>query len=290
MKKCERCGYSGTEREIKKCPSNIPIWKKTLICSKCYKEIKEELMKKKNETKQLQKNVFRTTINPDLNDKIQCPYCGSWIQKDADRCEHCRFDFKTKKVSKKPSNYESSFKEGKDFSEIGIEKLDKKDLENLEEKERIKPKAKFDLKPIFFMICVLIVAIFLTFQFGIFSALTSGGASYNNTFIGDWQLGDMSGAADDHINQYWSFHDNKSVRIETKPKSEVESASANVQWLNWDTVGSELQIYHDYSNSDSDLFFNIVPSYNYFFSKSKEKVILTFFYENMKIDMPLNKI
>jgi hypothetical protein len=236
----------------------------------------------------LQKDALRLEITPNLSDKTQCPYCGSWVGKNASICEHCRFDFKTKKVSKKPRNYESSFQEGKDFSKIGIEKLDKKDLKELEKKEQFKPKAKFDLKPVFFMFAVLVIAVFLTFQFGIFSALTSGGVSYNAGFIGNWQLGDMSGAADDYIDQYWSFHDNNSVKIETKPKS--DKGSVSVQWLNWDTVGSELQIYHDYSNSDTSLYFNIAPSYTYSFSKSADEVTLTFFYQNMELKMPLNKL
>lgn len=289
LKKCERCGYTGTERVIKKCPSNIPIWNKTDICSKCYKDIKEEIKNKKTVSeKPLQKNVFRPDINPNLADKTQCPYCGSWVEQDAKMCEHCRFDFKTKKVSLKPRNYESSFEVGKDFSKIGIEKFDKKDLQYLEETDQNIPKEKFDVKPVFFIIGIFILTVFLISQFGIFSALTSTGASYNTGFIGDWQLGDMSGAADDYIDQYWSFHDNNSVKIETKPKS--GEGSNSVQWLNWDTVDDKLQIYHDYSNTDTNLYFNIASSYTYIFSKTGDKVTLTFLYQNMKIDMPLNKI
>jgi hypothetical protein len=292
LKKCERCGYSGIERDIKKCPSTFAVWKKTDICSNCYKEIKEELKNGKIEYATVNKNVIRNEIENDIDDRIQCPYCGSWVEKNASICEHCRFDFKTKKVSKKPRNYESSFQEGKDFSKIGIEKFDKKYLNALAEKEKGDNQKKFDLKPVLFMISILVLAVFLTFQFGLINSLTTGNVLSDTRFIGEWNLASMTGPAADNIDQYWSFFENNSLKVETKSKSGTNIYSSDVQWLNWDVSGNELHVSFDYSNSNAEDFFNLAPIYKYSFINSDKKLSLVFIYKqlNIELEMIFNKI
>lgn len=223
MRTCERCGYTGSDGEIKHCPSFSNKWKGKYICKNCFKILRDH------------KN------GKHINEKVQCPYCGSPVKKFINICPICHHKFK-----------KDFFKKYEDSS---------LDIDEIYKEEDTKPKQEFKNTMIssgmkfflvFFVIIFLVMFIgFYSAGFNIFgpegaSALLSNGNNVDDIY-GTWELDSATWPDSNTFNMYWTFYGNDSVKIvrtlDNRDKLDLEDRHKSTEWSLYDMKDGKLSVF-----------------------------------------------
>lgn len=277
MVKCERCGYEGTNKEVKRSPKSFSDFKEKFICFNCYNELKEGLNKKVEKTTEVIKPKAK---NPDNK---ECGYCGSLIKKDSEICPHCNYNISKKKVFKR---------------EKPVKLNPDKDLFKKEETESYFPKTNDEIKrelpkryrylPMVSGIIIVVICLVFAGQAGVFTGIFEG--SNDDLIYGSWELSDMQGTKDDDFEQIWTFFENDTLKIETE-FDDNSGRSFDIYYLSWEISEDLLMLYRDYSDFEKEMTYNVVSKYDLRFLKGGSILELTFKFldHNLDIDMELKK-
>lgn len=219
----------------------------------------------------------KTKIDKEKNTekKIQCPYCGSWIEKQTKKCPFCTFDFKEKTIESMPDKkIKTDFKEKTD------------DLPAVKDSKTPSKKSSLIFFSVIFVVMLLIlISAFYALGVNVFDVETYAGifsaeGSVEDNFDGQWKK-ELTGAAAKAYEENWFFYDNGTLKVEkiTNSKSSEEKKVFVGEWQaneNQLMISGEDEFFSFNSNSNdiksSDTIYLTV--FKYSFSKNCKKMCL----------------